>query len=268
MQLDRKTTDTTKIRTSKTAYDAAEWKLRCELAACFQLTDLYGMSDLASTHISVSLPGPQHHFLVNPLGTLFDEMTASSLLKVDLDGKVQDGDQSLLNPAGFIIHSAIHMAQTDLVCVMHSHTAANNAVAMQARGLRPLSQKAAVMLDFVRYHDYEGAALDEDERERLVKDLGPDGRVLILRNHGALTVGRSVAEAFCWTHRLDTACKYQIGGMSGHAELHELSEETIRYTRAQGAKMLGPGGFFECGKVEWPGLIRKLERERGTSYRT
>lgn len=266
MQLDRKKADTIHAERDD---DAAEWQLRCELAACFQLTDLYGMSDLASTHISVSLPGPQHHFLVNPLGTLFDEMTASALLKVDHDGKVQDGrDQALLNPAGFIIHSAIHMAQTDLVCVMHSHTAANNAVAMQAQGLRPLSQKAAVMLDFVRYHDYEGAALDEDERERLLRDLGSDGRVLILRNHGALTVGRSVAEAFCWTHRLDTACKYQIGGMSGNVPLHELSEETIRHTRAQGSKMLGPGGFFECGKVEWPGLIRKLERERGTSYRT
>ena len=251
-----------------TGMSTEEWRLRCELAACYQLTDLYGMSDLASTHISVSLPGPGHHFLVNPLGVLFDEMTASALLKVDIDGRVVDGDPSLLNPAGFIIHSAIHMAQTDLVCVMHSHTRANNAVAMQVEGLRPLSQKAVVMLDFLGYHDYEGAALDEDERERLVRDLGPAGRVLILRNHGALTVGRSVGEAFCWMHRLETACKYQIDGLAGNAAPHELSEETIRHTRAQGRKMLGAGGFLECGKVEWPGLLRKLERERGASYRS
>ena len=248
--------------------DPAEWRLRCELAACYQLTDLYGMSDLASTHISVALPGPEHHFLVNPLGVLFDEMTASALLKVDMDGRVVDGDASLLNPAGFIIHSAIHMAQTDIVCVMHSHTRANNAIAMQAMGLRPLSQKACVMLDFVRYHDYEGAALDEDERERLVRDLGPEGRVLILRNHGALTVGRTVGEAFCWMLRLETACKYQIDGTAGGAPLHELSEATIQHTRAQGRKFLGPGGFLETGRVEWPGLLRKLERERGSAYRS
>jgi len=247
--------------------DPQEWRLRCDLAACFQLTDLYGMSDLASTHISVILPGPQHHFLVNPLGVLFDEMTATSLLKVDMHGKVIEGDPSLLNPAGFIIHSAVHMSKSDVVCVMHAHTRANNAVAMQARGLRPLSQKAAVMLDFLAYHEYEGAALDEDERSRLVRDLG-DGRVLVLRNHGALTVGRSVGEAFCWMHRLETACKYQIDGQAGGVELHELSQATIAHTRAQGRKMLGSGGFLEVGRVEWPGLIRKLERERGTSYRS
>ena len=244
-----------------------EWRLRCDLAACFQLTDLYGMSDLISTHISVALPGPQHHFLLNPLGVLFDEMTASSLLKVDLHGNVIEGDPKLMNPAGFIIHSAVHMAATDLVCVMHCHTRANNAIAMQAAGLRPLSQKAAVMLDFLGYHDYEGAALDEDERTRLVRDLGP-GRVLILRNHGAMTVGRSVSEAFCWMHRLETACSYQIDGMAGGVPLHELSQETIDHTRAQGRKMLGQGGFLEVGRLEWPALLRKLERERGASYRT
>jgi ribulose-5-phosphate 4-epimerase/fuculose-1-phosphate aldolase len=246
----------------------AEWRLRCDVAACFQLTDLYGMSDVASTHISVLLPGPEHHFLVNPLGTLFDEMTASCLLKVDLEGRVVQGDPSLLNPAGFVIHSAIHMAQSGLACVMHTHTRANNAIAMQAAGLRPLSQKACEMLDFLGYHDYEGAALDEDERERLVRDLGPEGRVLVLRNHGAMTVGRSVGEAFCWMLRLETACQFQIDGMAGGAALRELSEATIAHTRAQGRKFLGPGGFLEVGKVEWPGLLRKLERERGSSWRT
>jgi ribulose-5-phosphate 4-epimerase/fuculose-1-phosphate aldolase len=252
----------------KNDMDPAEWQLRCELAACYQLTDLYGMSDLASTRISVMLPGPAHHLLVNPLGVLFDEMRASDLLKVDLQERVIEGDPALLNPAGFAIHSAIHMAQSNVVCVMHSHTRANNAIAMEEAGLRPLSQKACVMLDFVRYHDYEDAALDEDERERLVRDLGPDGRVLILRNHGALTVGRTLGEAFCWMLRLETACKFQIDGQAGGQALHELSEATIQHTRAQGRKMLGPGGFLETGKVEWPGLLRKLERERGTSYRS
>lgn len=248
--------------------DDIEWHLRCELAACFQLTDLYGMSDVASTHISVALPGTEHLFLVNPLGTLFDEMRASDLLKVDVEGRVLEGDPSLLNPAGFIIHSAVHMAQTDLVCVMHTHTRANNAIAMQAAGLRPLSQKACVMMDFLGYHDYEGAALDEDERERLVRDLGAHGRILILRNHGAMTVGRSVGEAFCWMLRLETASQFQIDGQAGGVPLHELSEATITHTRAQGRKFLGKDGFLEVGKVEWPGLLRKLERERGTSYRT
>lgn len=255
-------TDTTGTRSE------AEWKLRCDLAACCQLTDLYGMSDLASTHISVMLPGPEHNFLVNPLGTLFDEMTASALIKCDLDGQVLEGDPSLLNPAGFVIHSAMHLAQRDIVCVMHTHTRATNAVGMKAAGLRPLTQKACVMLDFLGYHDYEGAALDEDERSRLVRDLGPDGRVLVLRNHGALTVGRSVGEAFCWMHRLETACEYQVRGLSGGVPLHELSEATIAHTRAQGRRMLGAGGFLEVGRYEWPGLIRKLERERGDSWRT
>ena len=247
--------------------DPSEWRLRCELAACCQLTDLYGMSDLASTHISVMLPGTPHRFLVNPLGVLFDEMRASDLLKVDMDGRVVEGDPSLLNPAGFVIHSAIHMSQSDIVCVMHSHTRANNAIAMQAAGLRPLSQKACVMLDFVGYHDYEGTALDEDERPRLLRDLGPDGRVLILRNHGALTVGRSVGEAFCWMHRLETACGYQIAGQAGAQPLHELPDDVVQRTRAQGRRMLGQGGFLETGRYEWPGLLRKLERERGDSYR-
>jgi len=139
---------------------------------------------------------------------------------------------------------------------------------MQAAGLRPLSQKACVMLDFLRYHDFEGAALDEDERERLVRDLGAEGRVMILRNHGALTAGRSVGEAFCWMLRLETACKYQIDGQAGGVALRELSGETIRHTSAQGRKFLGPGGFLEVGKVEWPGLLRKLQRERGDGYRS
>jgi ribulose-5-phosphate 4-epimerase/fuculose-1-phosphate aldolase len=247
---------------------AEEWKVRCDLAACYQLTDLYGMSDMAGTHISARVPGPEDHFLVNPFGYFFDEITASSLIKVDLDGQVVAGDQGRLNPAAFVIHSAIHMARPDLICVMHTHTRANNAIGMQKEGLLPLSQKALLMWDFVRYHDYEGAALNLDERERIVRDAGEEGRAIVLRNHGALTLGRTVGEAFCWMYRLEAACRYQVDGLAGGRELNWMSEETCKYTANQGRKLLGPGGVAECGTLEWPALIRKLEREKGASYRS
>ena len=248
---------------------AEEWRLRCDLAACYQLTDLYGWSDMAGTHISARVPGPEHHFLLNPFGMFFDEITASSLIKVDLNGNlVGEGDASQLNPAAFVIHSAVHMSDPDLICVMHTHARFITAIAMQKDGLLPLSQKALLMWDVLRYHDFEGAALNLDERERIVRDLGSDGRAVILRNHGSLTVGRTVAEAFCWTYRLDAACKYQIDALAGNRQLQWLQPETVRHTAAQGKKILGPGGFAECGKLEWEGLLRKLERDRGTSYRT
>lgn len=246
-----------------------EWQLRCELAACFRLTDMLDMSDLASTHISVRVPGPEHHFLLNPLGVLFDEMKASDLIKVDLEGKlVGKGDESLLNPAGFVIHSSIHMSQPGLLCVMHTHARCLTAVSMQEEGLLPISQKALLMWDFVRYHDFEGAALDMDERERIVRDLGDEGRVVVLRNHGAMTVGRTVAEAFCWMYRMEQSCRYQVDALSGNRKLRELSAHTVQRTAQQGRRILGYGGFLECGKMEWPGLVRRLEREQGTSYRT
>ncbi len=246
-----------------------EWKLRIELAACYQLTDLYGMSDLAGTHISVRVPGPEHHFLLNPYGRLFDEITASSLIKVDLQGRlVGGGDSTQINPAAFVIHSAVHMSNPELICVMHTHACAITAVAMQKAGLLPLSQKALVMWNMLRYHDYEGPALDNDERPRIVKDLGPDGRVLILRNHGGLTVGRSVAEAFVWMYRLHTACKMQINALAGNQPMQWLQPTTVEHAAAQGQKMLGPGGFAHVGQVEWQSLLRKLERDRGASYKT
>ena len=245
----------------------AEWDLRCELAACYQLVDLYGMSDLAATHISVRLPGDDHHFLVNRFGMLFDEITASSLLKVDLEGNVI-GEAQKLNPAGFVIHSAIHMARPELACVLHTHTRANNAIAMQKKGLLPLSQKAVLLWDFIGYHDYEGVAGDKDERARIVRALGEDGRIVILRNHGGLTVGRTIAEAFCWMYRLEAACRYQIDGLAGGQEMNWLPEASVAKAAAQGRTALGPGGWAEVGSLEWPSLLRKLDRERGTSYRT
>jgi ribulose-5-phosphate 4-epimerase/fuculose-1-phosphate aldolase len=246
----------------------AEWQMRCDLAACYQLIDLYGMSDMAATHISARVPGGEEHFLINPLGLLFDEITASALIKIDVNGNVIEGHRDAVNPAGFIIHSAIHIARTDLICVLHTHTRANNAIAMQKEGLLPLSQKALLLWSYLRYHDFEGAALSVGERERIVNDLGEGGRVVILRNHGAMTVGATVAEAFMWMYRLEAACRFQVDGLSGGRELNVLSKEIIEHTARQGQKLLGQSGPLETGRLEWAGLLRKLERERGSSYRT
>jgi ribulose-5-phosphate 4-epimerase/fuculose-1-phosphate aldolase len=259
---------------------AEEWQLRCDLAACYQLTDLYGMSDFFGTHISARVPGPEDHFLLNPFGILFDQITASSLIKVDLNGDVVAGESDQLNFAGFVIHSAVHMARPELICVMHTHTDANNGVGMQKEGLLPITQKALLLWHGLRYHDFEGAAFNLDERERLLADLGEDGRCMILRNHGALTVGRTISEAFRWMTRLETACRQQVAGMAGGRPLNYLSEEVIQRTIEQGR-----GGSMEnmgasdrssrsrtMGKLAergtWESLLRKLERERGMSYCT
>ena len=251
--------------------DPAEWRVRCDLAAAYQLIDLYGMSDMAANHISVRVPGPDDHFLLNPLGLLYDQMNASALIKVDVDGKVIEGDPSLLNPAGFVLHSAIHMARPELTCVLHTHSSAVNGVGATREGLLPLNQKSMTIMHFVKYHDFEGAALELGERERVLADMGEDGRAMILRNHGSLTVGRSVAEAFVWQYRLETACRFQIEAMTcvaGGMHLQPGSDEVIAKTREQGRKVLGPGGFLAVGETEWPSLLRKLENERGASYRT
>lgn len=258
------------VKTSRIPHGIAadEWKVRCELAACYQLIDLYGMSDLTGTHTSVRVPGPEHHFLLNPYGWLFDEITASSLIKVDLNGNVVWGPRDKLNFAGFVIHSAIHMAVPEFACVMHTHTVANAAVGMHKSGLRPLSQKAMILQHFLRYHDYEGTADNLDERARIVKNMGTEGRAMILRNHGALTVGRSVGEAFSWMYTLEMACKQQVAGVTGNEDnLTQLSDTLVAHVREQGRKELSPGGGSERG-FEWPALVRKLERERGTSYKT
>lgn len=248
-----------------------EWQLRCDLAAAYQLVDLYGMSDLAGTHISARVPGGADHFLLNPYGVLFDQITASSLIKVDAEGRVVSGAQRSLNPAGFVIHSAIHMARPELTCALHTHTRANNGVGAVAEGLLPLTQKALNILHFVRYHDFEGTALDLDERERIVRDLGDEGRVVILRNHGALTVGRSVAEAWVWNYRLEMACRFQVDALAcagAGLRLLRPSEQTARRTIEQGREFFSPGGIAAPGDLEWPSLLRRLERERGPSYKS
>jgi ribulose-5-phosphate 4-epimerase/fuculose-1-phosphate aldolase len=249
---------------------AAERQTRCDLAAAYQLIDLYGMSDLAVTHISARVPGEPNHFLFNPLGTLFDQITASSLIKVDMDGGLVEGDARLLNPAGFVIHSAVYLAQPNLVCALHTHTPANNAVAAVKEGLLSLNQKSASIQHVLRYHDYEGAAFDLDERGRIARDLGDDGRILLLRNHGSLTVGESIAEAWSWHYLLEMACRYQVQTLAcvaGGAHLNPLSDNALALLREQSKKTFSSTGALPIG-FEWPSLLRKLERERGASYRS
>ncbi len=244
---------------------AEEWETRIDLAACYQLVDLYGWTDFTATHISAYVPGSNGHFLLNPMGHLFGEMAASMLVKVDLDGNILDKTDSRVNQAGFTIHSAIHMSSQAMRCVLHTHTPAGNAIAMQKEGLLPSSQKAMLIEPFVRYHDYEGPSRDLSERERIAASLG-DSRILILRNHGLLTVGETIGEAFGWMHLIETACQYQVAGLSGNRELHSVSAETRAHVNEQGRQILGQEGLVSAPSA-WRALIRQLERERGTSYR-
>ena len=184
---------------------AAEHTTRVALAAAFRLVDLYGWSDMLATHLSARIPGPDEHFLINPVGMMFEEMTASCLVKVDIDGNILSESEFGINPAGYTIHSAVHMGRKDAGCVMHTHTAAGLGVATQKSGLLPLTQMALAVIAQTGYHDYEGPAFDLRERDRLINDLASNN-VLILRNHGLLTVGKTVAEAFVWLFRAERAC--------------------------------------------------------------
>ena len=222
----------------------AEWKLRVDLAACYRLVARYGWDDLIFTHISAKLPGPAHHFLINPYGMFFDEITASSLVKVDLDGrKVMDSPYEV-NPAGFTIHSAIHAAREDAKCVLHVHSLNGVAVSAQEEGVLPVSQQSIFVLASLAYHAYEGVALNEAEKPRLVRDLG-DKTFFMLRNHGLLTVGESVPEAFLSMYTFEAACEIQI---RAQAQAKQVT--------------LGAGAA-----LAWPGLLRKLDRT-DTSYKS
>src|SRR3569832_627446 len=202
------------IASLKQVVSEQEWEVRVQLAACYLLVALYGWTDLVFTHISARVPGPEHHFLINPYGMMFDEITASSLVKVDLDGKiVMDSDYSI-NPAGFTIHSAVHAAREDALCVMHLHTDYGIAVSAQEKSLLPISQQSLFVLASLGYHDYEGLAKNDEEKPRRVADLGKK-TFLILRNHGLLTVGPTVADAFLSMFLLERACRIQILAQSG-----------------------------------------------------
>ncbi len=231
-----------------------EWSLRVNLAACYRLVALYGWDDLIFTHISARLPGSHDAFLVNPYGHMFEEITASSLVKVGLDGQVIEGEASV-NPAGFTIHSAIHAARPDVECVIHLHTCAGVAVSAQEAGLLPISQFALFPLASLGYHDYEGVALNDAEKPRLVADLG-EHNVMILRNHGTLAVGASIADAFLAIYVLERACETQVAAQAGGGALRQVPEPIVRGIRAQARQVTAGLG----GKLAWPALLRRLNR--------
>ncbi|MEE8426510.1 MAG: class II aldolase/adducin family protein [Woeseiaceae bacterium] len=232
-----------------------EWQLRVNLAACYRLVAVHGWDDLVFTHISARVPGSDGHFLINAYGLLFEEMTASCLVKVDLDGeKVLDSPYAV-NPAGFVIHSAVHEAREDVTCVMHTHTRAGIAVSAQADGLLPISQTSLFPLLSLAYHDYEGVALNEEEKPRLVADLGGNN-AMILRNHGLLTTGKSIADAFLMMYVLETACQIQVLAQSTAGKLIQVAQPIIAGIQAQAEQVTRGLG----GALVWPALLRKLDR--------
>lgn len=234
----------------------AEWRIRCDMAALYRLVALYGWDDLIFTHISARVPADGgDHFLINPYGTFFAEMTASSLVKVDIEGRAIGDNNAMINPAGFTIHSAIHAALPDAHYVIHLHTDAMTGVSAQREGLLPLTQNALLLRPQLAYHDYEGVALDLEERARIVNDIGSK-KALLLRNHGALTWGTTAAEAFTIIYFLEQACRQQIAALSaGRANLLEVPQAI----QDKVAPLSVGVGFV--GQLTWPGLLRKLARE-------
>jgi len=233
-----------------------EWNARVNLAAAYRLVALYGWDDLIFTHISARVPGPEHHFLINPYGWMFEEITASSLVKVDLEGrKVMPSDYDV-NPAGFVIHSAIHAARQDALCVMHTHAPNGVAVSAQKNGLLPISQQSMIVLASLGYHDYEGLALNEDEKPRLVRDLG-DRKFLMLRNHGLLTAAPSIADAFVAMYTFEASCMIQLRAQSGGSELVPIPKTVLDGVQTALNKSTRGSG---AGALAWPALLRKLDR--------
>jgi ribulose-5-phosphate 4-epimerase/fuculose-1-phosphate aldolase len=235
---------------------AEEWAVRTDLAAAYRAVAMYGWDDLVFTHISARVPGPEHHFLINPYGMMFDEITASSLVKIDLAGnKVMDSPFEI-NPAGFTIHSAVHEARADAQCVIHLHTMEGVAVSCQKAGLLPLSQQSLFPLSSLAYHGYEGVALNADEKVRLVRDLG-DKHNMILRNHGLLTCAETVADAFLHMYILQKACEVQIRAQAGGGELIPIPQPIVDGIRKASKQVLRQSG----GMIAWPGILRKLDRQ-------
>ncbi|MEH6494391.1 MAG: class II aldolase/adducin family protein [Pseudomonas marincola] len=236
-----------------------EWAIRVDLAACYQLVAHYGMSDMIFTHISARVPGAEEQFLINPYGLFFDEISASSLVKVDIDGNVLGDTNFKINPAGYTIHSAVHGARHDVSCVLHTHTTAGMAVSAQKQGLLPLSQHSMMFYNRLAYHGYEGIALNLDERERLVKDLD-DNIAMILRNHGLLTVGSTVSEAFRRIFYLEKSCQSQIEALAGGSELIIPPKDVCETAVAQFTDL------SDKNTLEWAGCLRILDR-KGSNFR-
>ena len=233
-----------------------EWQTRVDLAACYRLVAQYGWDDLVFTHITAKIPGVENQFLINPYGMMFGEITASSLVKIDLGGNKLDTDNPFpVNPAGFTIHSAIHAARHDAKCVLHVHTPNGIAVSAQKNGVLPISQHSIFVLASLAYHGYEGVALNDDEKPRLVRDLG-EKTFFMLRNHGLLTVGETVADAFQAMYMFEATCMIQVRAQAGGGELISIPQPILDGAQAQ-AKAVTKG---LGGNLAWPGLLRKLDR--------
>jgi len=242
------------IASMKEVVSAEEWQLRCDLAACYRLVAAYGWSDLVFTHVSARIPGPEHHFLINPYGLLFDEITASSLVKVDQQCNKLHDTPFPVNPAGFVIHSAIHSVRDDAGCVLHTHSRAGVAVSAQKCGVLPISQQSTFVLASLAYHDYEGVALRDDEKPRLQADLG-SANYLMLRNHGLLTVGRTIPDAFLHMYTFENTCRIQIDAQAG-GELVQVNPAIL-----QGLSTVMKTATAGMGaNLAWPALLRKLDR--------
>jgi len=247
-------------------WSEAEWAMRVDVAACYRLVDHFGMTDLVYNHITARVPGSDHHYLINPYGLMYDEITASNLVKIDLDGNIVEDTQHEINQAGFVIHSAVHGARPDVVSVIHTHSRAGSAVSALKEGFVPVTQGAFQFYNRIAYHDYEGFALDLEERKRLIADLGPRN-TMILRNHGLLTCGRSVAEAFRRIYYLEQACQFQLDAMHTGRPIVLPPAEVCEHTAQQwegGAAGIGTGASVYR---EWPALLRMLDR-KDSSYKT
>jgi ribulose-5-phosphate 4-epimerase/fuculose-1-phosphate aldolase len=244
----------------------AEWQARVDLAACYRLVDLYGMSDMMANHISMRVPGEEGAFLINAYGMMYEEITASSLIKIDVEGNVLSkpdfGELNYgINKAGYVIHSAVHAARHEVDCVIHTHSWASMAVSALECGLLPITQTAMRFLK-IGYHDYQGVVLDAAEQASLLQDLG-QGEALILRNHGALVVGRTVGEAFNWMHRLELSCRSQLAAMACNSPFVQVPQAVLEETWNN----YQPGTRRPYGQMEWPALLRKLDR-LDPSYKT
>ena len=257
-------------RSLKGKVSDAEWQVRVDLAACYRLIAHFHWDDLVFTHVTARVPGTQDQFLINPYGMLFDEITASSLVRIDLQGNKLDASPWPVNPAGFTIHSAIHSVRHDAACVLHTHTLNGVAVSAQKNGVLPISQQSIFVLASLAYHGYEGLALRDDEKPRLVRDLG-DKTYLMLRNHGLLTVGPSVTEAFLAMYVFESTCTIQIRAMAGASGATGIMgddlvpvDPRINSTAGEQAKQVTKG---LGGMIVWPGLLRRLDRI-DPSYRT
>ncbi|MGI4814284.1 MAG: class II aldolase/adducin family protein [Janthinobacterium lividum] len=257
-----------KIESLRSQVDEREWQTRVDLAACYRLVARYGMTDLIYNHITARVPGSDNAILINPFGMFYDEITASSLYKIDLEGNIlqKPATKFGINHAGYVIHSAIHAARHDVECVIHTHTRANMAVSCLEAGLLPLTQGALRFYGRVSYHEFQGPAVEPDERVSLVQDLGSTD-VMLLRNHGAITCGRTIGEAFLLMNRFENACKVQVDTLSMHSPLHMPSEAAMIKT----ARVLGPPAVQRdgneaklgswTGALEWQALLRQLDRD-------